>query len=435
MKRLLFYVMLSALYISMAKAVVVQKVYLKNGSVLNGYIQKQDKNDNITFRSESAIICVSGKNATTTERVYKISDLDKKWIEWAEKNDAFNGVGDTRTLTLNEVIFNHSNNYDDNDSVAVIDDTSVFENEFKISHPSVMKVRVLEKGLNIKYLELTPNTYNFSWEDIESVKADKREKTALSGIDRIYQMKNGQEVRGQYAGESYNTLSLYTNSGMVETFDIDNVTKYFYKPLNPNQDIIEQSELVDVVRTKSSGTFRGIIVERNFADGSNYLIIQQQTGASQMLKFADITEYTKEENSEFKPKFDILLKEGEVVINRVATDSVGVVKKGSTLILDSINHKVVVPKESGSTKIIVEYYNPKHISNDHLILVKVDKSVVKKKTTYSFSADIFDMKKFSAQGSETSVNNTTRVEYVIDGQGIFALYDQNNKKAMPFIVK
>lgn len=427
--------LLSVFVLLQANAVVVQKVYLKNGSILNGYIQKQDKNDNITFRSESAVICVSGKNATTTERVYKISDLDKKWIEWAEKNDAFNGVGDSRTLTLNEVIFNHSNNYDLNDSVAVIDDSGVFENEFKISHPSVMKVRVLEKGLKIKYLELTPNTYNFSWDDIESVKADKREKTALSGIDRIYQLKNGQEVRGQYAGESYNTLSLYTNSGMVETFDIDNVTKYFYKPLNPNQDIIEQSELVDVVRTKSNGTFRGIIVERNFAEGSNYLIIQQQTGASQMLKFADVTEYTKEENSEFKPKFDILLKEGEVVINRVATDSVGVVKKGSTLILDSINHKVVVPKESGTTKIIVEYYNPKHLSSDHLILVKVDKSTVKKKNVYSFSADIFDMKKFSAQGSETSVNNTTRVEYVVDGQGVFALYDQNNKRAMPFIVK
>ena len=434
MKKIVFLV-LSVFVLLQANAVVVQKVYLKNGSVLNGYIQKQDKNDNITFRSESAIICVSGQNATTTERVYKVNDLDKKWIEWAEKNDAFNGVGDSRTLTLNEVIFNHSNSYDVNDSVAVIDDFGVFENDFKISHPSVMKVKVLEKGLKIKYLELTPNTYNFNWDDIESVKADKREKTALSGIDRIYQLKNGQEVRGQYAGESYNTLSLYTNSGMVETFDIDNVTKYFYKPLNPNQDILEQSELVDVVRTKSNGTFRGIIVERNFADGSNYLIIQQQTGASQMLKFADITEYTKEENSEFKPKFDVLLKEGEVVINRVPTDSVGVVKKGSTLILDSINHKVVVPKEGGTTKIIVEYHNPKHISNDHLILVKVDKSVVKKKTVYSFSADIFDMKKFLAQGSETSVNNTTKVEYVVDGQGVFALYDQNNKRAMPFIVK
>lgn len=435
MKKIVF-LLLSVFALSQANAVVVQKVYLKNGSVLNGYIQKQDKKDNITFRSESAIICVSGKNATTTERVYKISDLDKKWIDWAEKNDAFNGVGDSRTLILNEVIFNHSNSYDNMDTVAVIDDMDgVFENEFKISHPSVMKVRVLEKGLNIKYLEMTPNTYNFNWDDIESIKADKREKTALSGIDRIYQLKNGQEVRGQYAGESYNTLSLYTNSGMVETFDIDNVTKYFYKPLNLNQDIIEQSELVDVVRTKSKGTFRGIIVERNFTEGSNYLIIQQQTGASQMLKFSDVSEYTKEENPEFKPKFDVLLKDGEVVINRVATDSVGVVKKGSTLILDSINHKVVVPKEGGTTKIVVEYYNPRHLSSDHLILVKVDKSVAKKKVVYSFSADIFDMKKFSVQGCETSVNNTTKIEYVVDGQGVFALYDQNNKKAMPFIVK
>ena len=298
-----------------------------------------------------------------------------------------------------------------------------------------MKVKVLEKGLDIKYLELSPNTYNFNWEDVESIKADKREKTALSGIDRIYQLKNGQEIRGQYAGESYSTLSLYTNSGMVETFDIDNVTKYNYKPLNPNQDIMEQSELIDVVKTKNKGTFRGIIVERNFADGSNYLIIQQQTGSSQMLKFADIIEYTKEENPEYKPKYDIILKEGEVVINRVATDSVGVTKNGSTLILESINHNVVVPKEGNTTKIFVEYYNPKHSSSDHLILVKVDKSAEKKKIIYSFSADIFDMKKYNALGSETSVNNTTRVEYVVDGQGVFALYDQNNRKAMPFIVK
>ncbi len=427
---------LSVFIMLQVQAVVVQKVYLKNGSVLNGYIQKQDKSDNITFRSESAIICINGKNATTTERIYKVNDLDKKWIEWAEKNDAFNGVGDSRTLTLNEVIFNHSNNYDYNDSIAVIDDDrSVFENEFKISHPSVMKVRVLEKGLNIKYLELTPNTYNFSWDDVESVKADRREKTALSGIDRIYQLNNGQEVRGQYAGESYNTLSLYTNNGMVETFDIDNVTKYFYKPLNPNQDIMEQSELVDVVRTKNNGTFRGIIVERNFASGSNYLVIQQQTGASQMLKFADITEYSKEENNDYKPKYDVLLKNGEVVINRIATDSVGVSPKGTTLILDSINHNVVVPKGSGTTKIIVEYHNPNHLSSDHLILVKVDKAVVKKKTIYSFSANIFDMTKYSARSVETSVNNTTRIEYEVDKQGVFALYDQKTKKAMPFIVK
>lgn len=436
MKKTSILTVLSMLLFSTANAVVVQKVYLKNGSVLKGYIQRQDKNDNITFRSESAIICLSGENTTTKEHVYNLNDLDKKWIEWAEENDAFNGVGDSRTLTLNEVIFSQTNNSDNGDTVALADDSlQVFEKKFKMSHSSVMKVRVLEKGLKTKYLELTPNTYNISWNDIESVKADRREKTALSGIDRKYQLKNGQEVRGQYAGESYNTLSLYTSSGMVETFDIDNVVKYYYKAINPNQDIVEQSELIDVVRTKSSGTFRGIIVERNFAEGSNYLIIQQQKGSSQMLKFADITEYSKEENPEYNPKYDILLKEGEVVINRLATDSVGVNRKGGLAVLDSINHRIVVPKEGNTTKIIVEYYNPQNLSIDNLILVKVDKSVIKEKSIYSFSADIFDMKKFTVKGSETSVNHTTRVEYEVEGQGVFALYDPENKKAMPFIVK
>lgn len=432
MKKLFF--IISALFIfHCAKAIVVQKVYLKNGSVLNGYIQKQDKNDNITFCSENALICVSGKHATTTERVYRINDLDKSWIEWAEKNDAFSGIGDSRTLTLNEVIANQNNDSDVNDTVAVISEN---KSKFKINYP-VMKVKVLEKGLNIKYLELTPNTYNFSWDDVEAIKADKRDKTALSGIDRIYLLNNGQKIQGQYAGESYNTISLYTSSGMVETFDIDNVRKIFYKPINSNQDIFEQSELVDVVKTKNNGQIEGIIVERNFEKGANYLVIQQKTGASQMIKFTDVAEYSKKDNSvaDYKPKFDVLLEEGELLINRVATDSVGVYKKDGILVLDSINKRVVIPQNGETTKIIVEYYNPRHLISDHLILVKVDKSLVKKTAIYSFSTDIFEMKKFAAKGVETSVNNTTKIEYLIEGQGVFALYDLNNKKAIPFIVK
>lgn len=430
--------LLTILVLSQVHAVVVQTVYLKNGSVLNGYIQKQDKNNNITFRSENAIICISGTNATVTDRVTKIANLDKKWIEWAEKNDAFNGIGNSRTLILNDVLFNNSYMSNEVDSVATttdVKDSSTFEKTFSLSHHNVAGVKVLEKGRYIKYLELMPNTYSFSWNDVVTIKAERRKKTDLSGIERVYQLTNGSEVRGQYAGESRNTLSLYTEGGMVETFSIDNVNKYFYKPLNPNQDIFEQSELLDVVRTKNKGSYSGIIVERNFTSGGNYLVIQQQNGASQILKFSEILEYAKEENAGYKPKSDVILKEGEVVINRVATDSVNVFKKGSTLFLDSINQNVVVPRVSGSMKIVVEYYNPKHLSSDHLLLVKVDKNTTKKRTSYSFSADIFEMRSYPAQGSETSVNNTTRVEYIVDVPGIYALYDQRTKKAMPFIVK
>lgn len=435
MKKILLFLAFFASCIT-SQATVIQKVYLKNGTILNGYIQQQDKNDNITFRSESAIVCVNGRNSTTIERVYKISELDKKWIEWAEKNDAFLGTGNTRTLSLNEIIFSKTNNSETEDSVmSDLSELSHFENDFKVRHSTVVKVKVLEKGINIKYLELTPNTYTFNWSDVESIKADRRPKTALSGIDRVYQLKNGQEICGQYAGETLNTLSLYTSSGMIETIDIDNATKYFYKGINPTQTIFEQSELVDVVRTKNNGTFRGIIVERNFTEGNNYLVIQQQTGSSQMLKFADIAEYSKEENSEYAPKYDVILKQGEVVVNRVVTDSVNVTKKGTTLILDSINMKVVVPREGNTTKVCVEYYNPNNLSSEHLLMVKVDKIKVKKNFVYGFSTDIYDMKKFIPTSVETSVNHTTKVDYILPDKGIFAIYDQQTKRAMPFIIK
>lgn len=433
MKKILF-IITFAVTCAIANATIVQTVYLKNGTILSGYIQQQDKNDNITFNSEFATICVNGKNASTTERVYKVNELDKKWVEWAEKHDAFVGTGDARTLTLNEIIFD--NNSTLADSVASHNGKEKnFESDFKLRRASVVKVKVLEKGINIKYLELTPNIYTFNWSDVESIKANRRSKTALSGIDRTYQLQNGQEISGQYAGESYNTLSLYTSEGMIETIEIDNVSKYFYKGINPNQNIFEQSELIDVVRTKNSGTFRGIIVERNFTEGNNYLVLQQKAGSSQMLKFSDVAEYSKEPNSEYHPKYDIILKQGEVFINRIAADSVGVKKVGSTLVLDKINTDISVPKGGDVTQVAVEYYNPKHLSSEHLILVKIDKKTEKKNNVYSFSTDIYDMQKYSAISVETSVNHTTKVVYNLPGQGVFAIYDQTTRQAMPFIIK
>lgn len=430
MKKIFLSIILMAACFSTAKAIVVQTVYLKNGSVLNGYIQQQDKNENIIFRSDNATICIDGHNASTTEHVYKLNELDDEWVKWATENDAFVGTGETRTLILNEIVFAQEI------GEQAKKEKGTFETDFKIRHSNIAKVKVLERGIVIKYLELTPNVYSFNWSDIESIKAEPRPKTMLSGIDRVYQLKNGQEIRGQYAGESYSTLSLYTTNGMIETFNLDDVTKYFYKAYNPSQTIFEQSELVDVVRTKNNGTFRGIIVERNFTSGNNYLLIQQQSGTSQMLKFIDVAEYSKEENSAYTPKVDVLLKQGEVVINRIATDSVGVTKRGNVLTLDSINHQVAFSKDnSGTTKVIVEYYNPQHMTSDHLILVKLDRNIVKKKPVYSFSSDIYVMKKYPIFGTETSVNNTTKIEYRIPGQGVFALYDSSTRQAMPFIIK
>ena len=263
MKTFILSIVLSTIAFFSANAIVVQKVYLKNGTVLNGYIQQQDKNDNIKFYSEHAVICVDGKNATISEKEYRIGELNENWIKWAKKNDAFSGTEDNRTLNLNEIYFGkESNNINLSDSTEAYNSSNeVFENDFKLRYSTVSKVKVLEKGYKIKYLEFTPNIYNFTWDDVEYIKSDKRLKTDLSGIDRTYVLKNGYEITGQYAGETYNTLSLYTGkSGVIETFNIDDVIKYIYKGINPNQDIFEQSELLDVVNTTNQGYISGIIV-------------------------------------------------------------------------------------------------------------------------------------------------------------------------------
>lgn len=445
MKKFIIMATAVAFGFGMANAIVVQTVTLRNGTVLNGYIQQQDRKDNITFKSDNAVIKIDGDNVSVNSRSYNESDLDSKWIKWAEENDAFEGTAPNRMLVLNDLSFGDSSLL--NDTVAVIegaesvDETynkfTDFERLFREKHFSAAKVKVLEKGSKIKYLEMSPNTYTFNWKDVVSVKSDRRHKNALSGVDRKYVKKSsGREVSGQYAGESYNTVSVYTPDGMIETIDLQDVSNYKISGINPNQSIFEQSELLDIVRTKN-GIFKGIITERDYSPNNKFLVIQESSGSGQRIPFANVIDYSKEENRQYAPKFDILLGDGEFVVNREPSKWVNVVKKGQRMYLDSINKNLVIPRGHAGTKVIIEFNNPSHISPDRYMLVMVEEDMdkKKKKEVFSFSTDLFEMRKYEAVNNETSVNNTTALTYDLPREGIYAFYDLNQQKVIPFIVK
>ena len=92
MKKILSLVAFALAFAGSVEAVIVQKIYLKDGSVLSGYIQKQDGNGNLTFHSDNAEICLKSKDATiSNEKNYSIKDLGKAWVDWAEKNEEFEG--------------------------------------------------------------------------------------------------------------------------------------------------------------------------------------------------------------------------------------------------------------------------------------------------------------------------------------------------------
>ena len=235
MKKILSLIAFALTFASTANAIIVQRIYLKDGSFLSGYIQKQDANGDLTFHSDNAEICL--KNSETTisnEKNYNVKDLSKSWVDWAERNEEFEGVGDNRSLMLADV-------------------TS--------KSKTVSKVKILERGEVVKYLEMTPNIYMIPWKNVVSIKGEKRSKTALSGINRIYQLKTGQEFEGQYAEENDSMLTLYLNNGIRQSFNINDVVKYTFRPINTNQDIFAQSELLNIVKTKNGAETKGIIIE------------------------------------------------------------------------------------------------------------------------------------------------------------------------------
>lgn len=415
MKKILSLVVFALAFAGSAEAVIVQKIYLKDGSVLSGYIQKQDGNGNLTFHSDNAEICLKSKDATiSNEKNYSIKDLGKAWVDWAEKNEEFEGIGDNRTLFLADV-------------------TSKTK--------SVARVKILERGEVVKYLEMTPNTYLIPWKDVVSIKGEPRSKTALSGINRIYQLKSGMEFEGQYAEENDSMLTLYLGNRVRQSFKINDVVKYTFRPINPNQDIFAQSELLDVVMSKNGAETKGIIIEQNYTsnkDAENYFLVQQQSGAIQSIKVSEIAETRKEENPKFDPKFDILLKEGDVVINRQEILMVDVKEKEENLVLDSIGSKVVIAKDANNnTKVTVEYRNAGGTNIETYQLVRVSKHTDKKgkETFYYFSYRDLVNATVRPVSLETSVNHTTKAEYIVGGQGIFALYDAKSKKAIPFTIK
>lgn len=437
----------------MSFAQVIQHLYLKNGSVLNGYVQ-QSGDGQLSFYSENATVIIDGAKVDITSRDYEEKSLDEVWAKWANENDAYDRIGGKKTLTLNSLIFTGVSA--EVDSVAecgdeVLDSIYVDNKEEIAKHKghsfsyflqqkrNITKVKVLEKGIKVKYLELSPNTYSLSWDDVAVIKTDRRPKNALSGIDCTYRLQSGESVEGQAADETKNTQSLYVKGGLVETFKVNDIVKYSYRPINPSQDIFEQSELLDVVHTTHNGVVRGIVIEQSYMskkDFENYLLVKMESGETRKVNMSDFVSLRREKNPKYNPQFDVILDEGEVMVNRQKMNFVGVKEVNEQLVLDSVNcANPISLGKSNTTKLIVEY-NIAGVGNniEAFQLVKVKPIALKKKT----QAEGFTYKDLAncvhAYSVETSINGTTKAVYIVVGVGTYALYDSRNQRAIPVIV-
>lgn len=388
-------------------------VVLKDGTELTGFISRQRPGENFTFSTSKAVVLLPSKNVKSiVDNKIKVGTLSSEWQKWAEENDAYEGTDNNRTLLLSDIITDNG---------------------------AINRVRILEKGAKVRYLELSPNTYSLSWDTIEVVKAEKRPKLLLSGVNRRYKLVSGMEYEGQYIEEvPGETMSLLRDNGVIEVFNTEEVMKDIRFKINPNQTLLEQSDLIDIVQMKNGSIHRGIIFERNYSDSDNitndYLIIQLDNGTTMSLNLADIVEYRKEKNPNYKPVTDIELAEDEAAINRnvsmlMPTEEIsGIV----TVNIDSL--KITVPSNIPQT--ITAEFNMNNAKVQQLKLVRIRKYQDKKakSTYYGFTFEDMVKNAILPKSVETSVNGISKLEYTLPNgdTGIYGVYDPLTNKIVIF---
>lgn len=388
-------------------------VVLKDGTELTGFISRQRPGENFTFSTSKAVVLLPNNDVKSiVDNEVKFNALSPEWQKWAEDNDAFDGVGNNRTLLLCDIITNKG---------------------------TINRVRVLEKGAKVRYLELSPNTYSLNWDTIEVVRAEKRPKLLLSGINRRYKLASGMEYEGQYVEEvPGETMSLLRDNGVIEVFNTEEVMKDNRFKINPNQTLLEQSDLIDIVQMKNGSSHRGVIFERNYSESdeitNDYLLIQLDNGTTMSLNLADIVEYRKEKNPSYKPVTDIELADGEASINRNIGTLISTKEISGIVTVDTDSLKISIP--SSNPQSITAEFNMDNSKAQQLKLIRIRKYQDKKgkNTYYGFTFEDMVKNAVLPKSVETSVNGISRLEYTLPngGTGIYGVYDPLTNKIIIF---
>lgn len=388
-------------------------IVLKGGTELTGYISRQRPGENFTFTTTKATVMLPSNDVKSiVDSEVKITSLSPEWKDWAEKSDAYDGMGNSRTLLLSDIITDKG---------------------------SISRVRILEKGAKVRYLELSPNTYSLNWDTIEVVRADKRPKLMLSGVNRRYKLSSGMEYEGQYVEEvPGRTMSLLRDNGVVEVFNTEDVMKDHRFKINPNQSLLEQSDLIDIIQMKNGGTHRGVIFERNYSDSdgitNDYLLIQLENGSTMSVNLEDIVEYRKEKNSRYKPLTDIVLEDGQAAINRNTLSMQQTKELSGIVTVDIDSLSLNIPP--ANPQLITAEFHMDNIKAQQLKLINIRKYQNKKAKAHYYGFSFEDMVKNAILPTsvETSINGISKIEYTIPAgaTGIYGVYDPLTNKIVIF---
>lgn len=287
----------------------VEQIHMKSGSVVEGYIAEQKPGKHITIQTTKATIVVNSDSLQNRviERI-PLESLSNEWREWAETN----------------------NKYEDNNGVKQLELSTLEFNNSKYSN-----VYLLEKGSIIKFLDLTPNQYNFVWGDMYRTVKSKRPENLFSGLKEVLVLNDNSKVIGQiieqFPGKD---LKIATEKGEVLSFKFSQVKQIRTEKLTEKLDLWSQIQLLDKITVKGeSSELIGFISSRTLG---KELVLEFEDGSKRTIQQNLVTSYAKMPNEKYVEVYDKVLSDGEILLNGKEAYFVSLQSEGQYLLMGDI---------------------------------------------------------------------------------------------------
>ena len=297
----------------------IEQIYMKNGSVIEGYIAEQKPGKHISFQTTKATIVVNSDSLQNQvmERI-PFEALSAEWQEWAEQNNKYIENGGQKLLELATLEFRN------------------------VVYP---KVYLLEKGSLIKFIDLAPNKYTFKWNDMYRTVKKKRPANLFSGLKEVLVLSDGSKVEGQvveqYPGKD---LKIETDKGEILSFKSSDVKQIRTEKINGKLDLWVQIPLLDKIKVKGEiPELVGFISSRTLG---KELVFELENGDKRTIPQNQIISYAKIPNERYVAAYDKILKEGEILLDGEPAYIVRLKTVGEYLVLGNI---VSAQKHVGDT--------------------------------------------------------------------------------------
>jgi len=341
--------------------VIVERLELQDGTVLEGYSSAQSST--LKFKAFVSTITLPSKAVVASSircTDVSISSLDKDWRDWLKKqpelrkqtslpiasfrinhNSGLASVLETinfdQTATLSEDAFqlvsdqvglkkfpqknqkqeSVDSKSEKTTSVVKVDtirkvvekiEYQTFSIVDKLEDPS--NVYLFKQGAYYSFVDVAMHEYTFDWSNVKRISRIARDPRLVSGLIDVIETKGGNVYRGiiseQVPGKMI-TINLLDGHKeiVIKSSEIKKLAK---EGMNPEQSIIEQSPLIEKIVLATGGSETGIVTEQVYVTANNKdrtnLTILKEDGTSRLLTHANVIETRRFPNLHYKPVFD-----------------------------------------------------------------------------------------------------------------------------------